>query len=355
MLTFKRKLMLTTAQSRRIDCWIGTCRMVYNLGLEVRIAAYRNKQQSVHKFDLLKQLTEIRQIDWIAECPRDVQDNAIYRLDLAYDKFFKGGGFPKWASKRSYKSITFFRCLYAKENLLKIPRMGWVKMFKDTPISSKIKTVTIKKEITGYYAFITTGDVKSIQNQDENQVLGLDMGVTHFAVDSNGRFIANPCHFKAYERQLRIENRSLARKKKGGKNWRKQARRLSLLHHKIRNVRKDFLHKESTKIATAYHTVILEDLNIAAMAKSKLSKSIFDAGWGYFRLMLEYKTDVVAINPKYTSQICNSCGKKDAKSRISQSKFVCTSCGESTNADENAAINILGKGLAHIRERKTLV
>jgi putative transposase len=358
MLTYKRKLILNKAQQSRIEKWIGTCRFIYNMCLEIKISSWRNKQKSIGESELSRQLTEIRDIDWIGDVPRNSLTAVLNQLEASYSTFFKGGGFPKWANKRKYNSITFKQnggSIKVEENKIYIPKIGWVKMFKDCRITGNIKRAIIKKDPTGYFVSITTDATKNIQNKDENQVVGLDMGVKHFCVDSNGKFIANPKHFKKYERQLRIENRSLSRKKKGGKNWLKQAKRLALLHHTIGNVRRDFLHKESTLIAKENHTVILEDLNIKGMVRSKLSKHILDAGWGMFRVMLEYKTNVVAINPKFTSQTCNDCGAKDAKSRISQSKFMCTSCGVESNADENAAKNILSKGIAHIRQRGTLV
>ena len=357
MLTYKRKLILTKAQQSRIDSWIGACRVVYNLGMEIKISAYRNKQQSIHKFELMKQLTEIKDIDWIADVPAKSLQNVIERLDKSYKNFFNGAGFPKWANRRKYNSIMFKQCnggtIHIDGNNIFVPKLKYVRFFKDLEIKGNIKTVTIKKDPTGYFICITTDAVKSIQNQDESQVTGLDMGVAVFATDSNGGQISNPRHFKQYERKLRVENRSLARKKKGSNSWNRQAKRLGLLQHKIANIRKDFLHKESTRIAKENHTVYLEDLNIKGMAKNRnLSKHILDCGWGMFRTMLEYKTNVVAINPKFTSQTCNDCGAKDSKSRLSQSKFVCTSCGVESNADINAAKNILGLGKALIRQRE---
>ncbi len=230
-------------------------------------------------------------------------------------------------------------------------------MFKDAAITGNVRTATIIKDVTGYFICITTDDTKHIQNVDENQVIGLDMGVSHLYVDSNGQFISNPKHFKKYERMLRINNRSLARKQKGSNRWKRQCRVLSLLHHKIANVRRDYLHKESTKLARLYNTVIIEDLNVSGMSRNKnLSKHILDCGWASFRIMLEYKTNVIAVNPKYTSQTCNVCGAKDAKSRLSQSKFECTNCGDISNADVNAAKNIkkLGEGIAVNRKREAM-
>jgi putative transposase len=110
------------------------------------------------------------------------------------------------------------------------------------------------------------------------------------------------------------------------------------------------LHKTSTQIAKKYALVYVEDLNIAGMSKNRhLSKHLLDCGWGLFRTMLEYKTNVVKVNPKYTSQTCFCCGAKDAKSRVSQSEFVCTNCGAASHADVNAAKNIMCRGAALVR------
>lgn len=359
MLTFKRKLKLTKAQQSRIDSWVGSCRVVYNLSLEIRMEAWKNKQQKINKYELQKQITELRNdVEWIKDAPISSLQNVTERLDSAYDKFFKGGGFPKWASKKSYKSILIKQCgnqIRIQGDRIKLPKIGALKMYNDTKVIGSIKRVTIIKDPTGYFACIMTDTIKDIQQKDENQVVGLDMGINHFCVDSAGVFISNPKHFKSYESKLRIESRSLCRKKKGSNAWIRQVKKVALLHHKIANIRKDFLHKESTKIAKKFHTVILEDLNIKGMSRNrKLSKHILDAGWSAFRTMLEYKTNVIAVDPKFTSQTCNDCGVKDAKSRISQSQFVCTACGVESNADENAAKNILGKGIPFIRQRDAI-
>jgi len=358
MLTYKRKLRLNKAQEARIGSWIGTCRFVYNMGLEIRREAWKNKQQQVHKYELMKQLKPIKNIEWIKDVPHQCLEKVIVRLDNAYKSFFKGAGFPKWATKGQFNSIQFkqdaFDCIRATNTSVRLPKIGKLKIIKDTEIIGKIKNASIIKEPTGYFVCITTDAKKSIHSQNESQILGLDMGVRYFAVDSNGVKFENPKHFKTFEAKLRIENRSLARKKKGSNSWKRQLKKVALLNHKIANIRKDFLHKLSTQIAKNNHTVILEDLNIKGMVKSRLSKSISDCGWGIFRLMLEYKTNVVAVNPKHTSQTCNDCGAKDAKSRISQSKFVCTACGVESNADENAAKNILRKGIPFIRQREAI-
>ncbi len=389
MLTYKRKLKLTKTQEERISSWIGACRLVYNMGLEIKKETWKNKQQNVSAYDLSKQLPSLKDIDWIADVPAQCLQNSLERLDRSYKNFFRnfksGGGFPKFKSKKHYKSILLKQgdlhkktpLIILNKNKIKLPKLGEVSFFKDkSPIIGKIKTAQIVIEPTGFFICIVCDGVsKSISNPDESQVIGIDMGVANFCSDSNGNFIENPRHFKKYEDRLRIENRSLARKKRGSNRWKKQVKKLSLLHHKIANIRKDFLHKESTKMAKNFHTIYLEDLNISNMskrpkpkqdengkfilngssAKSGLNKSILDAGWGIFRTMLEYKTNVVRVDPKFTSQKCNECGEKDSKNRLSQSEFVCLSCGHISHADTNAAKNILSKGIALNRERKALV
>jgi putative transposase len=360
MLTYKRKLILTKAQEKRIDSWMGVCRMVYNMALEIEMAAWRNKQTFISRNELSKQLKDIRTVEWVGDLPFESMEFPLKFLDRAYASYFKrfkeGVGIPKFKSKKGVQSVSF-KTVKISGTKIWVQKLGYLKVFKDAEIVGVPKQATIRKEIDGYFISVTCKDAKrSIQNSDENQVIGLDMGVSHFVVDSNGVFIANPKHFKNHERRLRIENRSLGRKKKGSANWKKQARKLAKIHKTISNVRKDFLHKLSSLYAKSYHTVYLEDLNVKGMAKNRcLSKHILDCGWADFRRMLEYKTTVIAVDPRYTSQICNDCGAKDAKSRISQSSFVCTSCGSESNADLNASLNILSRGMAYVRERKTLV
>jgi len=347
--TYKRKLILTKAQSNTIMSWIGACRVVYNIGLEIKIETYKKTQKSVNKFELMKQLPELKkEVSWIKDVPSQTLQSVIEKLDKSYQNFFRGAGFPKFASKRNFKSI-LLKEVSIDGRYVKIPKIGKLKMFKDSEILGTPKTATIKIEPTGFFICIQCENVPKKFNS-ENQTIGLDMGITHFCIDSNGGMIANPKHFKKYERQLRVENRSLARKKKGSNCWVKQAKKLSLLHHKIGNVRKDFLQKESTIIAKANSVVYMEDLKVSNMARNKnLSKHILDCGWGMFRTMLEYKTEVVKVDPKYTSQTCFVCGTKDSESRISQSEFCCTNCGHKDNADINASKNIKSRGTALVQ------
>jgi putative transposase len=264
----------------------------------------------------MKQLPDLKQdYPWIKDVPSQSLQAVIERLDKSYQQIFKGGGFPRWARKKTYKSI-HLKSISVVEHTVILPKMGAVRMGKDAPIQGIPKTAQIVLEPTGI--FICMGcEVPDQKPSSESQAMGIDMGISHFCILSDGTLAENPRHFKKHERKLRRGNRSLSRKKKGSNRWKKQVKRLAKLHHTIRNVRRDFLHKTSTQIARKYATVYVEDLNIKGMVKHpRRSKHILDSGWGLFRSMLEYKTKVVKVNPQYTSQTCNVCGVKDARSRF---------------------------------------
>ena len=321
----------------------------------MKISAYKSLGKNVSSFDLMKQLPEVKKdYPWIKDVPSQSLQSVFDRLDKSYQSFFKGAGFPKWASKKTYKSI-HLKSVSVSEHTVIVPKMGSIRMFKDALLKGTPKTAQIIIEPTGIFICIQC-EMPDYKLGGENQAAtGIDMGISYFCVLSNGIMIDNPKHFAKHERRLRIANRSLARKKKGSNSWIKQAKKLARLHHTTGNVRKDFLHKISTEIAKSYSVIYVEDLKIRNMSKNRhLSKQILDCGWGLFRTMLEYKTNVIKVDPKYTSQTCNSCGEKDAKSRVSQSQFVCTNCGTVSNADINAAKNIMSRGAALVRQRSAL-
>jgi putative transposase len=350
--TFKRKLTPTQQQAQRLGSWIGACRCVYNLGLEIKIAAYKNQGKNISAFELMKQLPELKkEYSWIKDVPSQSLQAVLERLDRSYRAFFKGAGFPKWASKKTYTSAQV-KAIGVSANTVFLPKMGRVRIFKDAPIPGTPKTAQIVMEPTGLFICIQCA-VPDYKLSSENQAAGIDMGIAHFCTLSDGTLVENPKHFAKYERQLRIEQRSLARKKKGSKGWKRQARQLAKLHHRMAPVRKDFLHKTATPIAKSYSTVYVEELNIRGMSRNRhLSKHILDGGWGLFRTLLEDKTQVVKVNPQHTSQTCHQCGAVDARSRVSRSQFVGTNFGVRSNADHNAAKNIMCRGAALVRKRR---
>jgi putative transposase len=350
--TYTYKIKANKKFIEKFNQWAGTCRFLYNSALELKSTVYRSHGIKLSNYDICKQLTEAKkEIVWLNDVHSQTLQAVLDRLDLSYKKFFKGGGYPKFASRKKWKSIPF-KSIKLVGGQFCLPKFGMIKVFKDRVPNGKLKTASLIKKADGYYLHITVEVL--YENFNDSQV-GIDMGLSHFAVTSDGEIIENPKHFKRYEKKLRILNRSLSRKKLRSNMWNKNANDLSLLYLKVSRVRRDFLHKESTKISKKYGLVFLEDLNVSGMSKNKnLSKHILDAGWSEFRTLLSYKSKVILVDPKYTSQKCNVCGHIDSRSRISQSEFVCTNCGNIDNADKNASLNIKSQGMALIREREPL-
>lgn len=377
--TYKYKLKLTKAQEQTLWQWINTCRAIYNLALETKIYAYRSHKVSLSCFDLQKQITELREeYEWIRAVPTGSLQDTIVRLDEAYKKFFSGGGFPKFAKKDMYHSITFKYIKVSNDNSFVVPKLGKIKYFNSRKIQGELRRATLTKELDGYYISVLTRqkmDIKPAEFHSNNQAIGVDTGVTYFLVTSEGEFVENPRFFKVQQKQIRILQRGLARKKKDSSNYKEQKRRIAKLHNKIKNQRLDFLHKTANKILE-YDFIAAEKLQIKNMTKSAngtieepgknikqksgLNRSMLDLGLGIFYDIVRYKSlwkgkMFVQVPPQNTSNTCSVCGYSDKNNRKTQSEFVCLKCGYSENADFNAAENIKGEGISFFRQRETLV
>jgi putative transposase len=225
----------------------------------------------------------------------------------------------------------------------------------------------------GWFVSIQTERSIEQPTHPSSSEIGIDVGVAKFAAFSDGTFIEPINAFRSHEMKLARAQRLISRKKRFSSNWKKQKRIISRIHHRIANIRRDFLHKASTAISESQAIVYVEDLKVSSMsrsakgtaenpgknikAKSGLNKSILDQGWSMFREMLEYKLawrggELVAVPPAYTSQTCPECGHVAKENRKSQSRFQCVECGHSGNADTVGAINVLwvGQTLCGARE-----
>lgn len=244
--------------------------------------------------------------------------------------------------------------------------MGWVKCKGlRSDVSGKIKTVTVSYEAYQYHASILfdCGE-KEIKPNANGQFVGIDVGVSLVVADSNGNAI-KPLDLIKELTKLRTKAQQLSRKKKGSNNRAKAKAKIAKQNLRIANMRKDFLHKLSRSYSEN-QAVVVEDLKIKNMtkatkgtvekpsknakAKRGLNRSITQQSWGMFFELLEYKLkenggELIKVNPQFTSQQCSSCGHINKENRQSQSKFVCTSCGHTANADINASKNILVRGI----------
>ena len=369
--TYKYKLKLNKTQSQRLEQWLGVTRLIYNTALSVKVEAYKKAGKNVTRFDLQKELPEIKkEFPWVKDVNSQSLQCVLKRLDEAYQSFFRSGGFPQFAKKCKWKSIEFPQNVAVQDGKIWLPKLGLVNYHNSRELDGIIKTTKVTKEIDGWYICLSCDRVHggcapnlSVPASD-NQVVGIDMGVAQFLTTSDGEMIDNPKWFQSYSSELRVLQRSVARKVKGSNNRRKAVGKLQKLHTKIKRKRSDHHHKLSTKLVKENQLIAVEDLKLRNMTRSAkgtievpgknvaqkrgLNRSLVDLGAGSFFSMLEYKSkyygiDFVKVDPKYTSQTCNPCGHRSSENRKTQSQFACVKCGHIANADINAAQNILGR------------
>lgn len=358
--TYTYKIKSNKALEQKFEEQLGICRYVYNLAIEVREESYK-KGVNINYYDLSKQLTEAKkEFPWLKQPSSSTLQAVLERLELGYKKFFaelkKGNkcSKPHWAKKDKWRSFIIKQgnlkankpaLRFEKDGKFNLPKIGKIKLFKSKIPKGEIRTASILREADGLYLKIVVKEQDAEQIRENQSICAIDMGITRFLTTSDGEYVENPRHLFQYLKKLRVENRKLSRMKKGGSNYKKQVKVLQRLHLKISRVRKDFLHKQSRYLANNYSTVVREDLNISKMVKgSKLAKHILDCSWGTFFQFLEYKTNVIKINPAYTSQECSNCGHTCKENRKTQSLFECVKCNFTMNADEQACINILQRG-----------
>ena len=269
----------------------------------------------------------------------------------------------------SIRLVQFDKYCRIEGNRVKLPNgVGFVKFRKSQDVIGAIKNVTISKKSGHWYvSFGTETQLTENPRHPATSAIGLDMGITKLITTSDGQYIKPKNSFKANQIKLAKLQRQLNKKVKFSENWKKQNRKIQKLHHHIANIRHDYLHKITTNISKNHAMIACEDLKVANMsksasgtvenkgrqvkAKSGLNKSILDQGWGMMIDMLEYKQHwrgglLVKVDPRYTSQTCFKCKHVAKENRQTQAKFECVECRYVTNADFNAARNILAAGHA---------
>lgn len=365
MKTYKYKLKPTKEQKEIFESWVNTCRFLYNLALNERILVYELRQKSVSRFDQYNQLPELKKMHpWLAEVYSDTLGDVLDRVDRSYQNFFRGEGFPKYSKKGQYRSFTYKRNYTISNSTIKLPKIGEVEYYNSRAILGKPKTATITKEDNGWFICIAVEyetPYNSVEINNQNPV-GIDCGVVRTFSLSDEDFIQSPGFYQPYERQIKNLQRKISRQRKGSKSREKTKLKLRKIYKKITNQRLDFLHKTTTYLSNKYSSVYIEDLNLQKMQQKgfkEVNKGMSDNSFFSFKQLLSYKLKergkyLGLVNPAYTSQTCNSCGNIDSKSRVSQSEFVCTSCGVLSNADTNASKNILREGISQSTKVKPL-
>ncbi|HTK81270.1 MAG TPA: RNA-guided endonuclease TnpB family protein [Bacteroidota bacterium] len=337
--------------------WLELCRTLYNLGLEQRIMLWGQFRKSVSLYSQQYQLPELKQtFPEFAQVGSQVLQNVLERLDCTFQAFFqrrKRGkcGFPRFKSKDRYDSFTLKQTGWklVENKYLAIANVGTFALKLSRPIEGRIKTVTVRRARTGkWLVSFSCDNVPARQFPETQELIGIDVGVKHFLVDSDGNVVENPKFLKQSLDTLARRQQSLSRKVKGSHRRQKAKQLVSKLHEKIANQRKDFLHKVANRYIRGYKTIFIEDLNIDGMIRNNyLSRSIADTSWGMFFGMLRTKAEeagreVTKVRPNGTSQLCSACGEKVPKS-LADRVHAC-SCGCILDRDYNAALNVLRVG-----------
>lgn len=341
---------------------IGSSRFVFNKALEFKTKHYKETDKNLSRYDLQNGLLIDlkKQHEWLNEPYSQSLQSSIGNLDIAFKKFFKGeSAFPKFKSRHDNRqSVEYPQGIRVnfKNNKTTIPKCGLVKTVFDRKFEGKIKTCTISKTPTNkFYISIVIDDGKELPGKPkikEETSVGVDLGITHFAILSNEEKIGNQRFLEKDMRRLKILQKRTSNKKKGSNNQKKANLKVAKLHEKIANKRKDFQQKLSTKIIRDNQTIIVENLNITGMVKNhKLAKNISSVGWGEFVRQLKYKSEwygknlitIGRFDP--SSKMCSCCAVINKELKLSDRYWACEACNIVHDRDINAAINIKNFGL----------
>ena len=368
---YKFRIYPTEKQEIFFSNSFGCVRKVYNLMLDERMKAYEEvKSDSSKKMSFPTPAKYKKDFPFLKEVDSLALANAQLNLDKAYKNFFrdKSIGFPRFKSKKnpvqSYTTNNQNGTISLIDNrFIKVPKLkSLIRIKLHRQPKGIIKSATISRHSSGkyYVSLLCKEEVRELPKS--NSAIGIDLGITNFAILSDGQKIDNNKFTSKMEKKLKREQRKLSRRalvanKKGialveAKNYQKQKRKVARLHEKVMNQRTDFLNKLSTEVIKNHDIICIEDLNTKGMLRNhKLAKSISDVSWSSFVTKLEYKAnwygkEVIKIDTWFpSSQICSECGHKDGKKPLDIREWTCLICHAHHDRDINASINILTEGL----------
>jgi putative transposase len=354
MRAWKYRLYPSKAQEQELNRYLLECKNLWNKLLEFAKTYYKE----TGKFPTRSQLHMLTKGSAIfSQVAQSVDERLLKSIKgtVSRKKTGKKAGFPRFKSIDRMKSFTYPQFGFKLGDKLNLSGIGSIAIKKHRYIKGKIKTLTIKKTFSGkWYAIFTSEVEPESYKKSQGPEVGLDLGIEHFAYLSDNTTIDNPRHLKKAEKRLKKRQRKLSKKQKGSSN-RKEARlSLGRAFERLRDARRDFLHKMSKKLVEKYSLLALENLNVAGIARGFLAKHVLDCSWAEFLNMLTYKAEeagceVVLVDPAHTTQECSSCGLVQKKS-LAERQHSCL-CGASMHRDLNAAINILARATLRTSQR----
>lgn len=355
--SFKFKIDPTSDQKELISKHFGACRFVFNFYLNKRKETYLEDKKSLNYYDNANDLTKLKGIEnfkWLKEINSQSLQSSLRNLDSAYGRFFrKQTKFPRFKSKYDRQSFKIPQNVSINDGKLIIPKFKeGIKINLHREIKGSIQFATISKSTTGKYYVSLTCEIEYIPFNKTGSKVGIDTGIKDLAILSNGDVYENIKTLKKNLKKLKYEQRQLSKKIKGSGSRNKQKLKLTSIHEKVVNVRKDYLHKVSTEIIKNHDVICIEDLSVKNMMKNHcLSQSFSDVSLGTFYSMLEYKAEwndkvVVKIDRFFpSSKTCSSCNYIKQDLTLKDREWYCPSCGVKHDRDLNASLNILKQGL----------
>ncbi|WP_214800969.1 IS200/IS605 family element RNA-guided endonuclease TnpB [Exiguobacterium sp. s194] len=365
---YRFRIYPTTEQEILIAKTIGCSRFVFNHFLAKWEETYEATGEGLSYGSCSKEIPALKQeFDWLREVDSTSVQASVKHLAEAYDRFFKKqNGRPRFKSKRnpvqSYKTNIQGKSQLPEVsivgNKLKLPKLKWVRFANSRKVEGRILNATIRRNASGKHFVSLCVEQEVDELPKTGSSVGVDVGLKHFAVLSDGKVYQNDRYFRSLEKRLAREQRKLSRRQlialnrniklSEAKNYQKQKRKVARIHEKIANKRTDFLHKLSTEIVKNHDVIGIETLQVKDMQQNRrLSKSIAEVSWSAFFRMLAYKADwygktVVKVGKAFaSSQLCSSCGHRhrDVK-HLGLRKWTCPGCGTHHDRDVNAGLNL---------------
>jgi len=352
---FKFRLYPTEEQAATLRQHGGNARFLYNLLLERRDRMHAENDRFWKRNEVINAIPKIKEeFPFLKESFSQSLQQVAIQLDRAFTNFFeRRAEHPAFKSKhRGSDSFSVPQCWRIDRRFVFLPKVGEVGWVMHRPIEGTPKHLTVTQDGDRWFCSVNC----EVEIQDpvvpDGSFVGIDLGLKSFAVLSDGTIVENPRHLQAAERKLRREQRRLSRKQPGSKNREKQRGRLQSVHRKVRDSRRDFLHRTTHRLVKDYGGFAVESLNISGMMKNHhLARSISDAGWGEFGRQLAYKSlwngnvlvEVGAFFP--SSKTCSDCGAINQGLRLSDRSWACAGCGCVHDRDLNASMNIEAEGM----------
>ena len=347
-------------QEKLIHKTFGCCRFVYNCMLSERKEIYEKTGKTVR----LTPAKYKKEYVWLKEVDSLALANVQLNLESAYQKFFREekSEFPKFKSKRrsrkSYTTNVVNGNIRLENGKLRLPKVGFIKIRQHRPVPEEyiLKSVTVSMEGSGkYYAsllyeYFVSESQTAGKIPEEMTILGIDFAMRGLAVFSNGEHAEYPMYYRKSQKKLAREQRKLSHCQRGSRGYERQRKKVAKCCEKIRDQRRDYLHKLSREIADSYDAVSVEDIDMQAMSRSlNFGKSVTDDSFGMFRAMLRYKLEeqnknLVKVGRFFpSSKMCSRCGNVKKELALSERIYQC-GCGNCMDRDVNAAVNIREEG-----------